>query len=173
MKLEARPDEDRAVLVICLGKEQAADVWLEEWNRLRKGEGAINRIRVIELRTDPRYGKFIVHSPAEAHVEIGRESGRVHVEIKGFISPTVVERLEMDAPLFRAKIPDWRSMVDCVLIDRAYDGEVFRVQFADVPSRKDELVDGRYDFRAPDEEITVAVKIIDMLGEEVLVQRKV
>lgn len=161
------------ILIVCLGKEQAADVWLEDWNRHRKGKGSINRIREIELRTDPRYGKFIVHSPAEARVEIVRENGSLRVEIKGFISPTILERLEMDLPLFRAKVPDWRSMVDCVLIDPAYDGEVFRVGLSDVPERKDALVEGSYELSAPEGETTVGVKIIDMLGEEVLLQQRV
>lgn len=172
-ELEARPDEDRDVLVVCLGKEQAADAWLEEWGRMRRGAGAINRIRVIELRTDPRYGKFIVHRPAEARVEVARSDGKLKVEIQGFISPSIVERLEMDVPLFRAKIPDWRSMVDSVLIDPSYDGEVFSVVVSDAPARKDEMVSGSYELDAPAGETTVAVKIIDMLGEEVLVQAQV
>jgi adenine-specific DNA-methyltransferase len=172
-ELEARPEEDRDVVVVCLGKERAADDWLEEWNRLRKAKGAVNRIEVIELRTDPRYGKFIAHRPAEARVAIAREDGKLRVGIENFISPTIVERLEMDVPLFRAKIPDWRSMVDCVMIDPAYDGEVFNVALSDVPERKDDLVAGSYELEAPEEETTVAVKIIDMLGEEVVVVDRV
>src|SRR5690606_10915267 len=35
-ELDARPDEDRAITVVCLGKELASDRWLAEWNRLRK-----------------------------------------------------------------------------------------------------------------------------------------
>jgi len=42
----------------------------DEWNRLRKGKNAINKIEVIELRTDPKYGKFISHKPASAKVSI-------------------------------------------------------------------------------------------------------
>jgi hypothetical protein len=53
------------------------------------------------------------------------------------------------------RIKDWRSMVDCVMINADYDGEVFNVPPSDVPETKDA------------EETTVAVKIIDML-EEVL-----
>jgi hypothetical protein len=37
-----------------------------------------------------------------------------------------------------------------------------------VPKRKDDLVHGRYELPTPDGPTTVAVKIIDMLGEEVL-----
>jgi hypothetical protein len=64
-------------------------------------------------------------------------------------------------------------MVDCVMIDLDYDGEVFDIDLSDVPERKDDLVEGRYELKAPDGETTVAVKIIDMLGEEVLVTETV
>lgn len=173
-ELDARPDEDRDIVMVCLGKEIAADAWLEEWNQLRRARGgAPNRIEVIELRSDPKYGKFIAHRPAEAQVGISRSNGKLVVEIHDFISPTIVERLDVDVPLFRAKIPDWRAMVDCVMVDTAWDGEVFNVVHSDVPERKDELVQGRYEFKAPRGKATVAVKIIDMLGEEVLVSSRV
>jgi hypothetical protein len=60
-------------------------------------------------------------------------------------------------------------MVDVVMIDTAYDGDVFDIALSDVPERKDDLVEGLYELPAPDGPTTVAVKIIDMLGEEVLV----
>ena len=52
---------------------------------------------------------------------------------------------------------------------RSSDGEVLNIAAADVPERKSDLVSGTYDLEAPDDETTVAVKVIDMLGEEVLV----
>jgi len=64
-------------------------------------------------------------------------------------------------------------MVDVVMIDAAYDGEVFDITLSDVPERKDDLVTGRYELPAPADETTVAVKIVDMLGEEVLVVENV
>ncbi|MEW6574188.1 MAG: hypothetical protein AB1374_11210 [Bacillota bacterium] len=66
----------------------------------------------------------------------------------------------------------FRSMVDCVM-DTAYNGEIFNVAFADVPEKKSDLVSGSYELPPPDGETTVAVKIIDMLGEEVLVTERV
>jgi len=39
---------------------------------------------------------------------------------------------------------------------------------SDVPERKQDLVNGRYELPAPPAGSTVAVKIIDMLGEEAL-----
>lgn len=54
------------------------------------------------------------------------------------------------------------------MIDSAYDGQVFNVTLSDVPKRKSDLVTGRYELPAPRDRTTVALKIIDMLGEEVL-----
>jgi hypothetical protein len=171
-ELEARPEEDRNITVVCLGKELAADVWIEDWNRLRKGERAVNRIEVIELRTDPRYGKFFAHKPASARVHITRGDGQIHVQIQDFVSPTIIERLAQQSGVLKPQIEDWRAMVDCVMIDPAYNGEVFNVALSDVPAKKDDLVRGAYTLPAPNGETTVAVKIIDMLGEEVLVTER-
>lgn len=64
-------------------------------------------------------------------------------------------------------------MVDCVMIDTAYDGKVFNVVLSDVPEKKADLVQGSYEIPAPGGSTTIAVKIIDMLGEEVLVTKAV
>jgi len=172
-ELEARPDEDRDLTLVCLGIEVAARAWIDDWNRLRKGAKGVNRIDVIELRTDSKYGKFIKHEPATARVKIFRKNGRIRVEIADFISPTIIERLEQPGGLLKVKIDDWRAMVDCVMIDTAYDGQVFNVVLADVPEKKNDLVEGNYEIPYPAEKTSVAVKIIDMLGEEVLVVQAV
>jgi predicted nucleic acid-binding protein len=57
--------------------------------------------------------------------------------------------------------------------DTAYYGEVFNIALSDVLERKNDLVVGRYELPAPKGETTVAVKIVDMLGEEVLVTEEV
>jgi hypothetical protein len=84
------------------------------------------------------------------------------------LAPIIAERLQIDGALLHAQIPDWRAMVDVVLIDTAYDGEVFNITLSDVPERKSDLVSGHYELAAPENPTTVAIKIIDMLGEEVL-----
>jgi hypothetical protein len=168
-ELKKRSTEERDIVVVCLGKELTADVWLTEYNHRHP----INKISVIELRTDPRYGKFFEHQPASAEVNVIRKDGKIIVDIEDFISPTILERLEMDSGMFKAKITDWRAMVDTVLIDVAYDGLVFNVTLSDVPERKSDLVIGHYEQPAPAGETTVAVKIIDMLGDEVMVTRHI
>ncbi len=172
-ELEARPEEDRPVTVVCLGKEYAADNWLDDWNRLRKGKDAVNRISVIELRTDAKYGKFMEHKPARAKIKVARKKDLLTVEIQDFISPAIIERLQSQAGVLSPKIEDCRAMIDCVMIDTAFDGKVFNVALSDVPEKKTDLVAGRYEMPAPPAKgksgkTTVAVKIIDMLGEEVL-----
>lgn len=54
------------------------------------------------------------------------------------------------------------------MIDPAYDGKVFNVALSDVPERKTDLVAGRYELPASAGGADVTVKIVDMLGEEVL-----
>lgn len=73
----------------------------------------------------------------------------------------------------KPKIDDWRAMVDCVMIDTVYDGKVFNVLLSDVPEKKTDYVQGSYQLSVPDSDTTVAVKIIDMLGEEVLVTKSI
>ncbi len=174
-ELEARPEEDRNVVVVCLGIEIAAQAWLEDWNRLRRGKNTINRIDPIELRTDERYGSFMAHEPATAKVGISRADGIIRVAIEDFISPSIFKRLAEQTGVVRPKIDDWRAMVDSVMIDTSYDGKVFDINLSDVPERKTDLVEGSYELPMPKrrKKTMVAVKITDMLGEEVLVTKQV
>jgi hypothetical protein len=137
--------------------------------------GIPNKIEVVELRSDPRYGGFFTHEPAKAKVSFTRSGEKVDITIDDFISPTILERLKQqnkDNPLFQPQIGDWRSMVDSVMIDADYDGQVFNITLADVPERKNDLVEGKYVVEA-NKGATIAVKLTDMLGEEVLATREV
>ena len=169
-ELNNRPDEGRDVVVVGLGKEIAVDAWLTEWNKLRKQGNLPNKIEVIELRSDPKYGGFFTHETAQAKVSFKRVKEGVEITIDDFISPTILERLSQqnkNNPLFQPHIDDWRAMVDSVMIDNAYDGEVFNIALADVPAKKNDLVDGKYVVDVV-EGARVAIKVTDMLGEEVL-----
>ena len=165
-ELEQRPDEQRDVVVVALGRELACEPWLADYNRVRP----INRIRLIELRTDPKYGKFFEHRPASARVRFEAEGDAVRVMIDDFVSPSIVERLSAQEGVLTPQITDWRAMVDSVFIDVAYDGEVFTVMRADIPERRQDLVSGSYAVARPvGSSFPIAVRITDMLGEDVLV----
>jgi hypothetical protein len=58
------------------------------------------------------------------------------------------------------------------MIDTCYNGEVFNVALSDVPEKKNDLVTGTYELSAPKGKTKLAVKIIDMLGEEVVEARE-
>lgn len=166
-EIKARPKEERDLVVVGIGKELACDPWLRDHNR----RGAPNQIQLIELRSDPKYGKFFTHLPPKAKISVQRSGSDVVVEIKDFISPTIIERLTAQEGLVAPKITDWRSMVDSVMIDLDYDGKSFDVAHADVPETKDDLVAGTYrlPLKRAGRKATVAVKITDMLGEELLI----
>jgi len=164
-ELKKRPDEDRDITVVCLGKELAADPEIEKWNKTHP----INKIKVIELKTDKKYGNFLIHKPAEAKIKVQRKHGnRAIIEIQNFISPTIVERLNIDNKLFKVKIPDFRCMIDIVLVDSNYDGRTFHIIYSDVPEKKHDLIEGKYEIDVPLSKCRIAIKIIDMLGEELI-----
>jgi len=75
--------------------------------------------------------------------------------------------------LFNVKIPDYRSIIDVVLIDTDYNGKVFNIILSDVPEKKNDLVEGTYKVIIPKGKTTIAVKIIDKLGEELLITKTI
>ncbi|MHA1372593.1 MAG: site-specific DNA-methyltransferase, partial [Promethearchaeota archaeon] len=168
-ELKKRPQEDRNITVVCLGKELTIDPAIEEWNK----KHPVNKIKVIELKTDKKYGNFLIHKPDEAKVKINRKDNKVIIKIQDFISPTIVERLNIDNTLFKVKIPDFRSMIDCVLIDINYDGRTFHIIYSDVPGKKNDLIKAKYELEIPKDKTTVAIKIIDMLGEELIITKEI
>lgn len=167
-ELKTRPTEERDVAVVCLGWQHDARGWVETYNRNRP----VNKLHVVELRTDRKLGGIIKHEPVTAQVVATRTvegaSAQLVIEIQDVVSPTIMQRLNLEQGVFRAQITDWRAVVDCILIDTQYDGQVFNIALADVPERKQDLVSGRYELPVPPTGSTVAIKIIDMLGEEIV-----
>ena len=161
-ELKNRPEEERDLLVVSLGQEHKAREWVEHYNHNRP----INKIHLIELRTDRKAGGFIKHEPMSVQASAQREGDKLIVTIADVVSPSIIARLDLQEGIFRAQIPDWRAVVDCILIDADHDGAVFNVTLADVPERKQDFVAGRYELAAPPVGSVVAVKVIDMLGEE-------
>jgi DNA modification methylase len=164
-ELEKRKDETRNIVLVSLGMEVKVKTAIDDYNKLRP----VNKIRIIELRTDKKYGSFFVHKPAQAELEIIKTKDKGKVILKDFVSPTIIQRLNIDSKLFQAQIKDFRSQIDVVLIDTDYIGEVFNICISDVPEKKKDFVKGEYEFAIKNKDSKIAVKIIDMLGEEVLI----
>jgi DNA modification methylase len=163
-ELKNRPDEDRDITIVCFGKELVVDTWIEDWNK----KHPVNKISIIELKTDKKYGNFLIHTPAEAKIKVKRVGNKAVIKIIDFISPTIIQRLNIDNKIFKVKIPDFRSLIDCVLIDTNYDGNTFHIVYSDIPEKKNDLIKGNYELDIPNNKTQIAIKIIDMLGDEII-----
>lgn len=64
-------------------------------------------------------------------------------------------------------------MIDFVLIDPNYDGKVFKSVFVDIPEKRQDLIKGTYTIKIPTTKTKVAVKIVDVLGDEVLIAEEI
>jgi len=153
-----RSDEERNIIVICSGQEVALEAEIAAYNKLLP----INKIKIRDIQKDG----LIAFEPAVADVSIIKNGGKTIVEIKNYLSPTILKRLEIDKNLFEEQITDFRAQIDVVLFDFNFDGKVFNVCFSDIPTKKKDFIKGKYEFETSNK---IAVKIIDMLGEETLI----
>ena len=157
-ELQNRPDEVRDITVLCNGSEVGMQEELDRNNRIHP----INKIIVQDIQRDG----VTTYSPAEADVKFERDEQNVKITIVDYMSPTILARLDIDRTVFDEQIDDFRAQIDCVLIDTDYTGEHFTIVKSDVPEKKEDFVVGEYTVSLPRPEARVAVKIIDMLGEE-------
>ncbi len=153
-----RPDETRDIMVFCNGSE------LEIISELANEKKPINKITVRDIQQDG----MITNQSAEAEVNITKKGKKATVKIESYISPSIVARLDIDRTLFDEQIGDFRAQIDYVLIDADYTGRNFKITESDLPKKKTDFIKGEYELMLPRAGAKVAVKIIDMLGEEVL-----
>ena len=64
-------------------------------------------------------------------------------------------------------IESWHQLVDSIMIDWNYNGEVLQPSFIDIPT-KNEIVKGVYDI--PENSGTIRVKITDLLSESIEIE---
>ena len=160
-ELENRPEESRNIMVFCYGINSDIQAELKEENRRR----GVNKIFVRDIGSEG----VTTFEPAEADVKFEKEGQNVTITIADYISPTILARMDIDRTIFDEQIDDFRAQIDCVLIDTDYTGEHFKIIESDVPKKKEDFVEGEYTVSLPRPDARVAVKIIDMLGEETLV----
>ena len=162
-ELENRPEESRNITVFCYGINSGIQAELKAEHRRR----AVNKIFVRDIGSEG----ITTFEPAEADVKFEKEGQNVTITIADYISPTILARMDIDRTIFDEQIDDFRAQIDCVLIDTDYTGEHFKIVESDVPKKKEDFVDGEYTVSLPRPDARVAVKIIDMLGEETVVTK--
>jgi adenine-specific DNA-methyltransferase len=150
-------DDTRGVVVLCAGHEYDVPEAIKQRNLLDVP------FEVRDILTDRK--DVIFKRPPEAQVSLSREDGQVTLTVEQFYSPLLLQKLSLeDDP---EAIEDWRQAVASVLVDPAYDGEVFHPRITDTPARRDDLVRGKYTWAEEEYgEGEVAVKIVDVLDEE-------
>ena len=153
-----RPDEERNITVFCNGSE------LEIIKELAKEKNPVNKITVCDIQQDG----VTTNQPAQAEVGIIKKGKKVTVKINDYISPSILARLEIERTIFDEQIDDFRAQIDCVLIDTDYDGKHFNIVASDLPGKKTDYIKSEYELTLPSANAKVAVKIVDMLGEETL-----
>ena len=92
------------------------------------------------------------------------------MQIDDVVSPSIIARLQSAGGHLPRPDPRLACRGGLRADRRGHDGKVFNVTLADVPERKQDLVAGRYELPAPPAGAMVAVKMVDMLGEELLIE---
>ncbi len=164
-ELRNSPDETRNITVLCNGSEVGIQAELDRANRHRP----INKIIVRDIQREG----ITTYAPAEAEVSFAREGLIVKITLSDYLSPSILARMEIDRTVFDEQLGDFRAQIDCVLIDTDYSGEHFTIVESDVPERKSDFIEGCYTVTLPRPDARVAIKIIDMLGEETVIAQSV
>ncbi len=162
-ELQNRPDETRDITILCNGSEVGMQEELDRDNRIHP----INKIIVQDIQRD----SVTTYAPAEADVKFERNEESVTITVEDYMSPTILARMDIDRTIFDEHIDDFRAQIDCVLIDTDYTGEHFTIIESDVPKQKEDFIEAQYTVTLPHPDARVAIKIIDMLGEETVVTK--
>ena len=87
------------------------------------------------------------------------------VEIRQFFPMNLMQKLSLQ----KENVDNWAQLVESVMIDYDYDGDVLKPQIIDIPE-KNSLVKGKYDI--PNNHGRIKVKITDLLSESLEVEVK-
>ena len=154
-----RPDEIRDIAVFCNGSEMGV---IDE---LAQERSPINKIAICDIQQDG----VTTDQPAEADVQIAKKGKKATIKIADYISPAILARMEIDRTFLNEQIGDFRAQIDYVLIDTDYNGENFNIVVCDLPQKRTDFIKSKYELTLSRTGAKVAVKIVDMLGEEVIV----
>lgn len=151
------------VIIICSGAELDTDDYIKKENKTGV------KITIRDILNDKK--NLIFKKKPEAKIEVKVKSGKLSVVIKEFYSPILMRKLELENEKMidkkaQAKVEDFKQIIDSVAIDVDYDGKLFNAEIMDLPDKK-EMIKAEYSYTYPKKgKNTVAIKIVDVLGEE-------
>ena len=157
------PVYEEGVLIIASGVE------LDVHDFLKKENKTGVKVEIRDILTDKK--NLIFKKKPEAKIEVKTKDKKLSVELKEFYSPILMRKLELEngkvlKKEHQAKVKDFKQIIDSVAIDVDYNGKLFNAEVMDLPTKK-ELIKTKYGWEYPKKgKYTVAVKIVDVLGEE-------
>lgn len=157
------PVYEEGVLIIASGVE------LDVADFLKKENKTGVKVEIRDILTDKK--NLIFKKKPEAKIEVKAKDKKLSVELKEFYSPILMRKLELENGKVlkkdrQAKVADFKQIIDSVAIDVDYNGKLFNAEVMDLPTKK-ELIKAKYSWEYPKKgKCKVAVKIVDVLGEE-------
>ncbi len=154
---------EQEVIIIASGVE------LDALEYLRKENKTGVKVEVKDIQADNK--NLIFKQLPEAKVEVKASDKKVLIEIRDFHSPILIKKLELENEKQldskeNVYVEDFKQIIDSVCIDTNYNGKLFNAEIMDLPDRKN-LISAKYEYEnKSNEKNIVAVKIIDVLGEE-------
>lgn len=162
---------ENKVIVICSGAE------LDVRDYAKKENKTGVEIEIRDIQTDKKELDF--KKPTEANITYSVKDKTVKVEVKDYYSPLLMKRLELEndgrlSMKERVNVFDYRQAIEHIVIDVNYgEGQkksndiAFNAEAFLHKEKKSELVDTSYSHTYEKKgTYTVAVKIVDVLGEE-------
>lgn len=137
---------DRITLV-CMGHEPDLKASLQQMVGIYKLD-----IEVVDILRDKKDLEFKRDSQAETILKHDK------VIIKNFYPMNLLQKLSLQ----KENVDEWRQLVDSIMVDYNYDGNILKPQIIDIPEKND-LVKGEY--KIPSDHGVVRVKITDLLSE--------
>ena len=154
---------EEGVLVIGSGIESDVMDYIKKENKTHV------KIEVRDIQSDKK--NLIFKKPPEAQIEVAVDKNILKVELKDFFSPLLVQKLQLENEKRLkeesiTKIEAFKQIIESVTIDVNYDGKLFNAEIMDLPDKKSEIK-AVYEYKYTTTGTnTVAIKIIDVLGEE-------
>ncbi len=154
---------EEGVLVICSGMELDVPDFIKKENKTGV------KIEVRDILTDKK--NLIFKKKPEAKIEVKAKDKKLAIELKDFYSPILMRKLEIENENVlkkdhKAKVEDFKQIIDSVAIDVDYNGKLFNAEVMDLPEKRD-VIKAKYSWEYPKKgKYTVAIKVVDVLGEE-------
>jgi DNA modification methylase len=154
---------EQSVLIICSGMELDVMDFIKKENKIGV------KIEVRDILTDKK--NLIFKKKPEAKIDVKAKDKKLSVELKDFYSPILMRKLELENEKVlkkdhKAKVDDFKQIVDSVAIDVDYNGKLFNAEVMDLPEKK-ETIKAKYSWDYEKKgKYTVAIKVVDVLGEE-------